>query len=432
MPSTARSPRDVTDLSRPEEMEERDFGQLLAVYVPLARDRRPVLRRHGHRRRRLRDLRAVRTGRRGDRRRHPHALPGARDRARRALPGAVPAGRRRIAPPAPAGPGERPPGDPRRAHRSAEPASADPRPAVDARPSLRLEVRRARADRHRPLQGDQRRARPPERRHGAPGDRRPVPRADAGRDRRSHRRRRVRHRRGEPAARAGRARPWRRASRTCSTQPFEVAGISVSVRPSIGIAMGPDDGRDADELLQHADVAMYVAKRTGTVKRLYSREPRPLLARSSLARRRAARCDRHRLGRGAPRVPAQARPAHRRGSRRRVPRALEAPAARVRAAGGVPADHREHRADRAAHLVRARPGAEHLCVVASSRARDPDGREHLRPHDRFTRAVRPGRRRPRHATGCRPAPWNSSSPRTHCSATTASRPRTSAASASSV
>ncbi len=53
--------------------------------------------------------------------------------------------------------------------------------------------------------------------------------------------------------------------------PFEVAGISVSVRPSIGIAMGPDDGRDADELLQHADVAMYVAKRTGTIRRLYSR-----------------------------------------------------------------------------------------------------------------------------------------------------------------
>ncbi len=54
-------------------------------------------------------------------------------------------------------------------------------------------------------------------------------------------------------------------------EPFEVAGIAVSVRPSIGIALGPDDGRDADELLQHADVAMYVAKRTGTVRRLYAR-----------------------------------------------------------------------------------------------------------------------------------------------------------------
>lgn len=53
--------------------------------------------------------------------------------------------------------------------------------------------------------------------------------------------------------------------------PFEVAGISVSVRPSIGIALGPDDGRTADELLQHADVAMYVAKRTGSGRRLYSR-----------------------------------------------------------------------------------------------------------------------------------------------------------------
>ena len=53
--------------------------------------------------------------------------------------------------------------------------------------------------------------------------------------------------------------------------PFEVAGISVSLRPSIGIALGPDDGRTADELLQHADVAMYVAKRSGTGRRLYSR-----------------------------------------------------------------------------------------------------------------------------------------------------------------
>lgn len=53
--------------------------------------------------------------------------------------------------------------------------------------------------------------------------------------------------------------------------PFEVAGISVSVRPSIGIALGPDDGRTAEELLQHADVAMYVAKREGSVRRLYSR-----------------------------------------------------------------------------------------------------------------------------------------------------------------
>ncbi|CAB4560802.1 unannotated protein [freshwater metagenome] len=53
--------------------------------------------------------------------------------------------------------------------------------------------------------------------------------------------------------------------------PFDVAGITVSVRPSIGIALGPDDGRTAEELLQHADVAMYVAKRTGSVRRLYSR-----------------------------------------------------------------------------------------------------------------------------------------------------------------
>ena len=40
----------------------------------------------------------------------------------------------------------------------------------------------------------------------------------------------------------------------------EVNGLPLSVESSIGYVVAPDDGRDADELLQRADVAMYIAK----------------------------------------------------------------------------------------------------------------------------------------------------------------------------
>jgi diguanylate cyclase (GGDEF)-like protein len=43
-------------------------------------------------------------------------------------------------------------------------------------------------------------------------------------------------------------------------EPFSLDGIAVRTEPSIGIAMYPDQGLDADALLQHADVAMYQAK----------------------------------------------------------------------------------------------------------------------------------------------------------------------------
>src|SRR5205814_6063462 len=40
----------------------------------------------------------------------------------------------------------------------------------------------------------------------------------------------------------------------------EVSGLPVSVEASIGYVVAPDDGTDVGELLQRADVAMYVAK----------------------------------------------------------------------------------------------------------------------------------------------------------------------------
>ena len=47
------------------------------------------------------------------------------------------------------------------------------------------------------------------------------------------------------------------------SQPFEVDGETIYVGASIGIAMYPEDGREASELLKNADTAMYRAKEAG-------------------------------------------------------------------------------------------------------------------------------------------------------------------------
>jgi diguanylate cyclase (GGDEF)-like protein len=45
-------------------------------------------------------------------------------------------------------------------------------------------------------------------------------------------------------------------------EPFVLEGLALDVEASIGLAIYPDHGGDADELLQHADIAMYAAKET--------------------------------------------------------------------------------------------------------------------------------------------------------------------------
>jgi len=45
-------------------------------------------------------------------------------------------------------------------------------------------------------------------------------------------------------------------------EPFTLQGLALEVEASIGLALYPEHGNDPDELLQHADIAMYVAKET--------------------------------------------------------------------------------------------------------------------------------------------------------------------------
>ena len=53
---------------------------------------------------------------------------------------------------------------------------------------------------------------------------------------------------------------------------FTVEGEAVHIGASLGIAVYPDHGADADLLMRHADVAMYVAKRSGSGYSVYAAE----------------------------------------------------------------------------------------------------------------------------------------------------------------
>jgi diguanylate cyclase (GGDEF)-like protein/PAS domain S-box-containing protein len=53
-------------------------------------------------------------------------------------------------------------------------------------------------------------------------------------------------------------------------QPFVVDGHNIDVGASIGIALCPEHGEEADTLMRHADVAMYVAKRTKRGSAVYA------------------------------------------------------------------------------------------------------------------------------------------------------------------
>ena len=166
-----------------------------------------------------------------------------------------------------------PPGAARRPHRPAEPITAD-RPAAPGAAAVVAHARpgRAAGDGPRPVQGDQRRARPRPRRPAA--DRaEPPARGSAGRNRhgRPPRRRRVRRAADRPGnlEEAGRVAA---EIRHALEQPFHLGGISLQVNASIGIAVYPDHAVDGETLARRADVAMYTAKRTGGGFAVYAPE----------------------------------------------------------------------------------------------------------------------------------------------------------------
>jgi diguanylate cyclase (GGDEF)-like protein/PAS domain S-box-containing protein len=52
-------------------------------------------------------------------------------------------------------------------------------------------------------------------------------------------------------------------------QPYQIEGLPLGIEASIGVACFPGDGEDVDQLLQHADIAMYTAKRNGAGHAFY-------------------------------------------------------------------------------------------------------------------------------------------------------------------
>ena len=58
---------------------------------------------------------------------------------------------------------------------------------------------------------------------------------------------------------------------TAFEEPLRVNGMEVSLRSTIGVSVWPDDGRRCDELLDHAEVAMAIAKDRGGGQALFFR-----------------------------------------------------------------------------------------------------------------------------------------------------------------
>jgi diguanylate cyclase (GGDEF)-like protein len=64
-----------------------------------------------------------------------------------------------------------------------------------------------------------------------------------------------------PISAAGATMRGKRILGALSLSEFSARGVSIDIRASIGVTVAPQDGRSLSDLLQHADVAMYQAKR---------------------------------------------------------------------------------------------------------------------------------------------------------------------------
>ncbi len=99
--------------------------------------------------------------------------------------------------------------------------------------------------------------------------------------------------------------PWRRRCGRCWREPRMIDGVELQVGASIGIALYPDHGTDAETLIRRADVAMYRSKQT-QAPALYDKEHDHYSPGPAEPRRRAAPGDLQ--GRAAGQLPAPGRP----------------------------------------------------------------------------------------------------------------------------
>ncbi|HEY4094126.1 MAG TPA: EAL domain-containing protein, partial [Baekduia sp.] len=77
------------------------------------------------------------------------------------------------------------------------------------------------------------------------------------------------------------------------TEPFSISGAEFHIGASIGISLYPRDAADADELLRHADAAMYAAKNAGrNGVTVYTGDPHEPLERLSMTSRLRKALDR--------------------------------------------------------------------------------------------------------------------------------------------
>ena len=192
-------------------------------------------------------------------------------------------------------------------------------------------------------------------------------------------------------------------------QPFELESVTLATEASVGVAHYPEHGNTAETLLQRADVAMYMAKKRALGPRLLRPRERPPRPEPPRARGRAAAGHQRRRARAA--LPAQDRPAHRPGLRRRGPRALGPPHPRAARSRGVRPARRARRAHAPAHPLGARSRARPVPGVA-------------RPGHRAARGDQPRRAQPAGRAagrGRRPAAAQARGPGATCSSSRSPR-----------